>query len=80
MTFRLRHEWRPGVALPDGGAAALGRVEVGALLATCGHCEALRVEDAAGVTFLRRCEDEAERVTRIEPPCLSPSPTFRAPW
>jgi len=65
VTFRLRHEWHRGA-----------RVN-GAQLWTCEHCGTLRADDvgaaAGGTVYLRRVEDEAERVRTKEPPCLAPT-------
>jgi hypothetical protein len=74
MGFRLRHEFVEGAALPD------GRGGIGAQLSVCEECETLRVSEASGVTFIRRKEEEAERVSSKEPPCISSGAPFRAPW
>jgi hypothetical protein len=54
------------------GSALLG-------LSSCSRCGTLRVEGAP-VTFIRRALKEEDRVREDEPPCLPPSPYFRAPW
>lgn len=79
MTFRLRHEWTEGARFP----ALPGRAAM--KLSTCSHCETLRVqhgddEHEAGRVFIRRKLKEDERVTPIEPPCISPGVPFRPPW
>lgn len=46
----------------------------GAQLATCRACGTLRATAEDGrATFLRRVEDEAERVRTLEPPCIAPT-------
>lgn len=77
MTFRLRHEWEHGATLP---ALAGGVVVIGAMLATCPHCETLRVTEPSRVTFIQRKLPEAERVRELEPPCIGAAPFFKAPW
>lgn len=44
---------------------------IGAKLSVCDHCGTLRVVESHRVTFLRRREKEDERVTMIEPQCLT---------
>lgn len=60
MSFRPRHDWHRGA-----------RVN-GAQLWTCEHCGALRVDEPAGTVYVRRVENEDERVRAKEPPCLAP--------
>lgn len=59
-TWRLRHDWHDGATVN------------GARLATCRACGALRATTDAGSIFVRRVEDEAERVRTSEPPCIAP--------
>ena len=82
MSFRLRHDWIEGAALPLGSAAAAGRVESAAFLSSCSHCGVLRVRDAlAGIdVFLSRASSDDDRIRAASPPCVSSSPHFRAPW
>lgn len=60
MSWRLRHEWRDGATVN------------GARLATCVHCGTLRAVDERGARFIRRVQNEDERVRTDEPPCLAP--------
>lgn len=69
MTFRLRHDFKDGASI------------LGMQLATCMHCETLRVTlPNAAPHFIRRAKVESERVRDAEPPCTSPALHFRAPW
>lgn len=79
MTFNLRHAWTEGARFP----ALPGRAAM--RLATCAPCETLRVQhgdgdDPTDRIYIRRRAKEDERVTAEEPPCVSPSVKFQAPW
>ena len=60
-TWRLHHDWHQGARIN------------GAQLATCRACGALRATSEAGTVYVRRVEDEAERVRTLEPPCIAPT-------
>ena len=79
MTFNLRHSWVEGAAFP----ALPGRASM--RLATCAPCETLRVQHGddnapEDRVYIRRRAKEEERVTNVEPPCVSPGVKFQAPW
>lgn len=60
-TWRLHHDWHDGARIN------------GARLATCRACGTLRATSDAGAVYVRRVEDETERVRTIEPPCVAPT-------
>ncbi len=70
MTFRLRHEFTDGAVVN------------GSKLGTCPHCATLRVVDlASGVAhFIRRAIEPQRVIDGPEPPCISATVPFRAPW
>ncbi len=78
MSFRTSHEWTGGASIPvvNAGGAVVGHYS----LATCRHCETLRVAGAGGVHFVRRAAKESDRVLHAEPSCVEPAAFFKAPW
>lgn len=68
MTFQVRHDWHKGATI------------AGAELATCAHCQTLRVTESPTVHYVKREAQEDRRVLRAEPPCVGAPAFFRAPW
>lgn len=80
MSFRLRHDWATGAVLPRVVAAHPPLLErPPAALSSCRACGVLRVIEGEREAYVRRRAD-AERVTAVEPPCVSTDAPFRAPW
>lgn len=74
MTFRMHHDWKIGAFI------------VAARLATCAHCETLRVTEGERSHFIKRAIDPLSPAARRgnlvleeEPPCVAPPPFFAPP-